>query len=88
MGEQSSPYPLWTKEYSEEMHQEAVIGLGAARGYSRLLNVDEITATIEGVGSIKPITEANGTRSLEKCAMLEKWFWNIAIRYPKVYTVW
>ena len=47
-----------------------------------LLSVDGMTTTVEGIGSITPITEVRfeewvGIR--KKCVMLEKGFWNMAI---------
>ena len=47
-----------------------------------LLNVNEITATIEGIGLITPITEARFEELVEiwrKCVILEKGFWDMAI---------
>ena len=85
MDESSNPYVPWIREYSGEMYQKAVgIGLGASRLYSSsiLLNVDGITATIEGIGSIAPITEEGFKEWVEiwrKCVMLEKGFWDMAI---------
>ena len=47
-----------------------------------LLNVNEITATIEGIGLITPITKARFEELVEiwrKCVILEKGFWDMAI---------
>jgi hydroxymethylpyrimidine/phosphomethylpyrimidine kinase len=85
MDESSNPYVLWINEYSGEMYQKAVeIGLGVLRVYSSsfLLNVDGVVATIEGIGSIVPLTEERFEEWVEiwrKCVMLEKGFWDMAI---------
>ena len=47
-----------------------------------LLSMDGMTTTIEGIGSITPITEVRFEDSVgirKKCVMLEKGFWNMAI---------
>ena len=44
--------------------------------------MNEITATIEGIGLITPITKARFKEWAEiwkKCVMLEKGFWDMAI---------
>jgi len=85
MDERSNPYVPWIREYSGEMYKKAVeIGLGKLPvRLSRLpLNADEITATIEGIGSVTPITKAAFEEWIEiwrKCIMLEKGFWDMAI---------
>ena len=85
MDESSNPYVPWIREYSGEMYQKAVeIGLGASLAYSPsfLLNVDGIIATIEGIGSIAPITDEGFEEWVgiwRKCVMLEKGFWDMAI---------
>ena len=82
--ERSDPYVPGITEYSGEMYQKAVkIGLGALQVCSPrlLLNADGTTATIEGIGSIAPITDAGfeewvGIR--KECIMPEKVFWDMA----------
>jgi hypothetical protein len=52
-----------------------------------LLNVDVITTTIEGIGSITPITEARFKDWVEiwkKCVILEEGFWDMAISLSEV----
>jgi len=85
MDETSNPYVPWIKEYSGEMYQKAVeMGLGALRAHSAsfLLNVDDIPATIEGIGSMAPLTNERFEELAEiwrKCVTLEKGFWDMAI---------
>ena len=85
MDESSNPYVPWINEYSGEMYQKAVeMGLGALRAYSASfpLNVDGMTATIEGIGSTVPLTDERFEELAEiwrKCVALEKGFWDMAI---------
>ena len=85
MDESSNPYVPWMKEYSGEMYQSAVeIGLGAppVHPFGSLLSADEITATIESIGVMTPITGASFEEWVEiwrKCVLLEKGFWDMAI---------
>jgi len=47
-----------------------------------LLNVGDMVATIEGIGSMAPITKERFEEWVEiwkKCVMLEKGFWDMAI---------
>lgn len=47
-----------------------------------LLNVDDVTATIEGIGLVAPITVEGFEEWVgiwKKCVMLEKGFWDMAI---------
>ena len=55
------------------------MGLGALLVCSpRLfLNVDEVTAAVEGIGSIKLITEAKFEVGICKWVMVEKGFWDM-----------
>lgn len=57
------------------------MGLGALLVCSpRLfLNVDEVTAAVEGIGSIKLITEAKFEVGICKWVMVEKGFWDMTI---------
>ena len=85
MDESVNPYVPWIREYSGEMYKKAVeIGLGALQlcSPSSLLNSDENTETIEGIGLITPITEERFEEWVgiwKKCVMLEKGFWDMAI---------
>ena len=85
MDELSNPYVPWIREYSGEMYQKAVeVGLGALQVHPScfLLNMDDTTATIEGIGSITPVTEERFEEWVEiwrKCVMLEKGFWDMAV---------
>jgi len=85
MDESSNPYVLWIKEYSGETYQAAVeMGLGALRACSAsfLLNVDDTPGTIEGIGSMAPLTNERFEELAEiwrKCVTLEKGFWDMAI---------
>ena len=85
MDESSNPYVPWIREYSGEVYQKAVeIGLGALQQYSPgfLINMDDTTATVEGIGSVTPPTEGIFEEWVEiwrRCVKLEKGFWDMAI---------
>ena len=85
MDESLNPYVLWIKEYSGEKYQKAVgIGLGALRVDSSgfPLNVNGVTATIEGIGLKAPVTQESFEEWVEiwrRCVLLEKGFWDMAI---------
>jgi hypothetical protein len=88
MDEWLNPYVPWVG--SIRGHREAVeICLGGPPVHMLspmlLLNVDEITARIEGVGSIRPITEVRFEERAEiwkKCVTPEEgfWVWDLVIR--------
>ena len=86
MDESLNPYLPWIKEYSGGVYQEAVeLGLGAlgaSYSPSLLLNAGDMVATIEGIGSMAPLTEEmfeEWAKIWRKCVMLEKGFWDMAI---------
>ena len=85
MDESKNPYVPWIRDHSGQVFRDAVeIGLGALRAnpYRFSLNLDDITATIEDIGSTTPITEEVFEQWAEiwkKCVMFEKGFWDMAL---------